>query len=262
MRTLLMLLLVLSLCGCAAEPAATTTVPATTVPPVTVPETTVPETTVPPTTEAPNEFSLDGYSEEEIWTYFEEVVLHMEYSDGDGDPFRVQKWRSPIRCRIFGDPTEEDLAVLEDFFAELNTVPGFPGIGFAAEDEFSNLTLSFLSPEEFTEQFSEVVHGEDAVGATEFWYYTDTNELYDARIGYRTDLDQSERNSILLEEVVNTLGISDTELREDSIVYQYSNDNHSLSDMDWVILKLLYHPDMGCGMDSEECHSVLTGFFN
>lgn len=256
MKKLIIFMLVLTLCGCAAAPALTATVPETTVPETTVPVTTVPETTVPPTTVPPTESILAGYDADEVWTYFEEVVLHVEYG-GDGGDYPVHKWLSPIRCSIFGDPTEEDLQVLEAFFAELNEVPGFPGIGFSAEDEVFNLSLSFLGPEEFTEQFSDVVQGEDAVGATEFWYYTDTCEIYDARIGYRTDLEQSERNSILLEEIVNTLGISDTELREDSIVYQYSNDNLSLSHMDWLLLELLYHPSIRPNMSAEESRTAI-----
>lgn len=202
-----------------------------------------------------------GCSLYQIREYFEEVVLDTEYSDGTGDTSLVQKWLSPIRYRIFGCPTEEDLAVLEGFFAHLNVVPGFPGIFPAEEDEVENLRLSFLEPDVFRDSFSYVVNGEDAFGATEFWYYTDTNELYSARIGYRTDLDQNTRNSVLIEEIVNTLGISDTLLREDSITYQYSNENMALSDVDWILLKLLYHPEIQCGMDASQCAAVIEQLY-
>ena len=65
----------------------------------------------------------------------------------------------------------------------------------------------------------------------------------------------------LLEEVVNMLGISDTVLREDSIVYQYSNDNMALSDVDWVTLKLLYSSDIKSGMDAESCKAVIQKLY-
>ena len=124
MRKLLILLLVLALCGCAA-PAAPTTVP--TVPVTTVPETTVPETTAP----LHSELYLEDFDVEEILTYFNEVVLQVEYTDGTGDPSRVQKWLQPITCSIQGEPTTEDRQVLEQFIAELNAIPGFPGIRLA-----------------------------------------------------------------------------------------------------------------------------------
>ena len=104
MKKFLILLLVLALCGCAApaapstEPATAptmpmTTVPETTIPETTIPETTVPETTVPVTTAPPHsEFYLEDFPVEEIITYFNEVVLQVEYTNGTGDPSRVQKW--------------------------------------------------------------------------------------------------------------------------------------------------------------------------
>lgn len=265
---LLALTLVASMVACGTDPAPGTTTtppPETTIPETTVPETTIPETTVPETTipeitaPALESLYLEGCSLEDLLTYWDEVILHIEYTHGTGDPSLVQKWLEPIRCRIFGEPTDEDLRVLEDLFAELNRIDGFPGISVVEEEE--NLTLSFLDADTFRSSFSDVVNGEDAWGATEFWYWTDTNELYSARIGYRTDIDQLSRSSILVEEIINTLGITDTELREDSIVYQYSNDNLTLSDEDWLILKLLYHPAIRPGMDAEECHRTLAEIY-
>ena len=69
------------------------------------------------------------------------------------------------------------------------------------------------------------------------------------------------RNSVLLEEIVNGLGITDTKLREDSIVYQEYSEIQELSDMDWLLLKLLYHPDIVCGMNKEECESVIRDIY-
>ena len=78
---------------------------------------------------------------------------------------------------------------------------------------------------------------------------------------YRTDIEQDKRNSIILEEIINVLGISDSELRTDSIVYQYSNENTSLSDIDLLILKLLYHPNIECGMNYSQCEQIIKGLY-
>ena len=280
MKKLIILILVLALCGCAAPEATVpnttipettvpvitvpeTTIPETSVPPTTVPETTVPETTVPPTTiPLHSEFFLEDHTLEDLLIWWDEVVLQSEYSDGTGDPSRVQKWLFPILYSIEGEPTEEDLAVLEGFIQELNQIDGFPGITMAEGMQQPNLTLHFVGPDAFYDNFSEVVGGEDAWGAVQYWYYTDTNEIHTARIGYRTDIPQLDRNSILLEEIINGLGISDTDLRPDSIVYQHSNANLSLSEVDWLILKLLYHPDIGCGMDRDSCHSIIENLYH
>ena len=162
---------------------------------------------------------------------------------------------------MYGKPTEEDRRVLNNFLSRLNQIPGFPGFYTAEAEGLETLRIHFLEPNLFRDSFSAVVNGEDAYGAMEFWYYTDTNEIYSARIGYRTDLDQMTRNSILLEEIVNVLGISDTLLREDSITYQYSNENLALSDVDWILLRLLYHPEMQCGLDAQNCADVIEELY-
>ena len=257
MKCLIVSLTALFLCGCTPQAPNPPVSPSleTTVPETTVPETTVPETTV----QLHSAFYLENCPLEDLLVYWDEVVHQMEYTDGDAS--LVQKWLAPIRCRVYGDPSGEDLTVLEDLFTQLNAVEGFPGIRFAAEDELENLTVNFLEPDQFRTEFSDAVNGEDAWGATQFWYYTASNELYDGRIGIRTDIPQSARSSIIVEEIINTLGISDTELRTDSIVYQYSDDNLTLSDVDWLILKLLYHPDIGCGMDRDACHGILETLY-
>lgn len=262
MKKLLVLLLILALFGCAAEPVVTTTAPETTVPETTVPETTAAQTTAAPTTLPPHsDLYLEGLDVEEVLRYFHEVVLQSEYSDDTGDPSVIQKWLQPIRYCIFGEPTDEDLVVLNNLFDQLNQIPGFPGIRAAGEEEYPNLTISFLDAESLLEIYADVVGDSDAWGACQFWYYTDTNEIYDGRVGYLTEIEQIYRNSILLEEIVNVLCITDTEERTDSIVYQYSNDNLCLSDVDWLILKLLYHPRIECGMDADQCEAVIRELY-
>lgn len=214
-----------------------------------------------PTSPLHSKLYMPEYSPQQIFEYFEEIVLHTEYATGTGNSSLVQKWNEPLRYRIYGNPTEDDLAVLMDLFAQLNEIAGFPGIYAANDEELENLTISFLEPESFISFFSEFVNGEDAYGATRFWYYTATNEIYTAKVGYRTDTDQTTRMSILIEEIINMLGLSDTVLREDSIVYQYSNSNTALSDVDWIILKMLYDPAIQCGMDADNCSAVIQELY-
>lgn len=256
----LVMALALNLCACAVTDIHENEKQPVTTEPATEPVTTtlsVEQTTAP----AHSPLYLPQYSQDQIWESFEEVVFHMEYSDGTGDTSLVQKWLSPMYYDISGDPTDEDLAVLTNLFEQLNGIDGFPGIYAADSLDSANLSISFLDEDAFFEDFSECVNGEDAYGATQFWYYTDTNEIHTANVGYRTDLDQDTRTSILLEEIVNMLGITDTVLREDSIVYQYSNDNMALSDVDWLILKLLYSTDIYCGMNAEGCRPIIEELY-
>ncbi len=208
-----------------------------------------------------SELFLSEYSTEQITEFFEEIVLNMEYSDGSGNTSLVQKWKTPINYQIYGNPTDKDLSVLSELFEQLNEILGFPGIHEATDSNLANLTISFLDYKDFENTFSSFLNGEDAFGAAQFWYYTDTNEIHTATVGYRTDIDQTTRNSVLIEEIINLLGLSDTVLREDSIVYQYSDSNTSLSDVDLVILKLMYNPAIQCGMNADTCNAVIKKLY-
>lgn len=264
-------LCLLAFCGCAGLPdapsVATTdaTAGGTTAPK----ETTLPTETAEQTEPAPTEPEIttplhadtyvEGVSLEQMTEYFEEVVLNIEYTQSQTGILR--KWTEPITYRIIGEATQEDVTVLTDLFAQLNEVPGFPGISLAEVGAFPSVTLNFLNREDLRRNFADVVNYEEVDGAVQFWFYNATNNIYNGRIGYCTEIDQSTRNSVLVEEVINLLGISDTTLREDSIVYQYGSEITQLSEVDWAILKLLYDPAMECGMDRETCAAVLETLY-
>ena len=100
----------------------------------------------------------------------------------------------------------------------------------------------------------------NADGAVTFWY--ENNEIYTAIICCRDDVGQYLRNSVILEEIYNSLGpVQDTVLREDSLIYQYYAEPQELTAVDELILKLLYHPDMRCGMNAAECEAVIRSLY-
>lgn len=206
-------------------------------------------------------FYLEEYSVEDVLKYFNEVVLNTEYSTGTGDSTLVQRWDVAIRYRILGDFTEEDVEILEQLFSELNKVEGFPGVCETTENEEPNLYIHFEGREAFNDRFMAFLNSEYADGAARYWYYTETNDIYEGTIGYWKNMDEEIRKSVLLEEVVNCLGIGDSLLREDSIVYQYSNDATTLTEMDWLIIRLLYNPRIRCGMDAVECERIIRELY-
>ena len=216
-------------------------------------ETTVPETTAP----AHSPLYIPYLDTEDVITYFNEVCLDAEFVNS-GDATLLQKWAEPICYQVNGTPTEEDLKVLDRFTAWLNTVEGFPGITENKSDEYVNLQIYFCPEAELIERMGENFAGLD--GAVTFWYTE--NEIYDAIICIRTDLDQETRNSVILEEIYNGLGpVQDTDLRQESIIYSGFSTPQALTKIDELILKLLYHPDIHCGMIAEECESVIRELY-
>lgn len=247
---LVLLLLLLSACGQSIE---AVTAPETAPPP----EITIAEATQLPTEPVHSLFYLPGVPVEDVIANFAEVCLDAEFINS-GDPCLLQKWQTSICYTLNGSYTETDLAVLAEFTAWLNTIQGFPGIREAREGDAANLRLHFCSQPEMISLMGESFYGLD--GAVTFWY--DDDAIYDAIICCRSDIDQHTRNSVILEELYNGLGpIQDTDLRTDSIIYGGFSEPQTLTEMDELILKLLYHPDMRCGMDATQCAEVIRTLY-
>lgn len=202
-------------------------------------------------------FYIPGTPVEDVILYFNEVCLDAEFVDS-GNPYVLQKWRIPICYRLYGTYTESDVAALTDFVDWLNSIEGFPGIRQARDGDIENLHIHFCDAANMIELMGDTFSGLD--GAVTFWY--DFNEIYDAVICCRTDIDQYTRNSVILEELYNGLGpIQDTSLRQDSIIYSGFSEPQKLSQMDELLLKLLYHPQLSCGMDAENCEAMIRQLY-
>ena len=190
---------------------------------------------------------------DEAWTSLDAEFIN------SGDPSRLQKWDVPINYTIQGEPTADDLKILNDFVLQLNYLEGFPGIWEAESPELANLRIHFCD-----EQTMHALMGDGFVGldgAVTFWY--DRDQIYDAIVCIRTDLDQHLRSSVILEELYNSLGpIQDTSLREDSIIYSGYSEPQALTPMDELLLKLLYHPTLRCGMTKEECDAAIRALYH
>ena len=133
-----------------------------------------------------------------------------------------------------------------------------PGIYETTDPLGANLSINFCTQKEMISRMGDWAYGLD--GAVTFWY--DNNHIYDATICVRTDLDQHLRNSVILEELYNGLGpIQDTFLRPDSIIYSEFSEPQELTRIDELILELLYHPEMECGMNAAQCEEVIRNLY-
>ena len=56
---------------------------------------------------------IEKYTYSQIFEYFEEIALNMEYHDGQGNVQLVQKWTAPIYYTIYGSYNDEDVNILK-----------------------------------------------------------------------------------------------------------------------------------------------------
>ena len=215
------------------------------------------EATIPDTKPLHSPLYIDGFSADDVITYFSEVCLDAEFVNS-GNAKVLQKWVQPIYYQVNGTPTKEDLETLNKFTSWLNTINGFPGISEADNDHKANLQIHFCTQSEMLTLMGD--HFTNMDGAVTFWYRN--SKIYDAIICYRTDIDQAVRNSVILEEIYNGLGpIQDTSLRQDSIIFSGYSAPQELTEIDELILKLLYNPQLRCGMDAQECAEIIRQLY-
>jgi len=204
-----------------------------------------------------SKFYIPGVSVEDVILYFNEVAFGAEVINS-GDPYRLQKWNDPIYYFIKGDYTEEDSATLLKFNNWLNNIEGFPGIYETKDVTKTNLNIYFCDQETMLAIMGNEFYGMD--GTVNFWYTNDIIET--AVICYRTDLEQYVRNSVIIEEIYNGLGlIQDTSLRKDSIIYSEFSTPQELTKIDELLLKLLYAKELKNGMNANECEEVIRQLY-
>ena len=204
-----------------------------------------------------SEWYIPDLAVEDVIIYFNEVCLDSEYSYS-GNSKLVQKWNCPIYYELLGTPTKEDVQVIEGFCQWLNNVPGFPGIYESSGPAFTNLEIYFCPQEEIPERMGDDFHFAD--GAVTYWY--EENQIYSGIICCRSDIGQYLRNSVILEEMYNGMGaVQDTVLRPDSLIYQYYAEPQAMSEVDELIMRLLYSPYIDCGMDAEQCEAVIRRLY-
>lgn len=222
-----------------------------------------PELTPPPvSTPAPppagehSELYIEGISVDDVITYFAEVCLDTEFGDKVGGSL-IRKWTEPIYYTVSGQPTARDMEVLTDFVGKINAIEGFPGM--YPVESFGHLEIYFYDQMNF-----ETLMGNDFVGSwggVTFWY-DGLHQIYSETISIRTDIPQDARDSIICEEIYNGLGpVQDTALRDDSLINQWSNSNYSMTEVDELILKLLYNPAITAGMDNAQCEAVIRQLY-
>ncbi len=201
-----------------------------------------------------------GYSAEEIISYFNETVMSSEYYDGD-EPECLRKWQAPISYFLEGNVTEEDLALIERLTGTLNEITGFPGIHAAAKEEDANLVIRILPTDEYTEYALERIGDENTDGYATGWY---SGYVYSqGEVGICDDIDRETKNSVILEEIIQCMGIfNDSYTYPDSLFYQGFNTPQWPTDMDWLMVQLLYCPELEPGMTDEEATAVLRGLLS
>lgn len=199
-------------------------------------------------------YYIEELTADEIVYYFNDVCFGNEYGD---EKNIITKWYDPITVYIEGTPTNKDFEILNEFISFLNNIDGFPTITIINDISATNLIINFCNLEEFNANSPEL----NADGFATYNYITETGIITDGSVYIRSDIDQTLRNSVILEELYQILGpTNDTLIREDSIIYQYG-DTLELSKIDKIIIAMLYNKNITYGMDTVKTEEVIRKIY-
>ena len=104
-----------------------------------------------------------------------------------------------------------------------------------------------------------VVENAGAYGFGMSYQYNGRHQIISGKIGIATDKNNRDsKRHLLREELTGLLGLTnDHELYADSILYQPWTTVGQLSDVDWLMLNMLYDPDLACGMSATQAYRIL-----
>ncbi|MBQ4088728.1 MAG: DUF2927 domain-containing protein [Clostridia bacterium] len=192
-----------------------------------------------------------------------ECAFSSEYEWGDGERSRLIRWEAPLNVYVGGEPGEDDMEFLTQFFTQLQLrVPMFPTIAFTEDESAANVRYYFVPLDDMGEYVSNYTEGN--WGYVSFWWNGDF-ELYDIEIAIATDVTaQPDRNHLMMEEFINGSGISnDHYAYSDSITYQPWTACQTPSELDFAMLNLIYSDFARAGMTEEEfcgaCYEYIEG---
>ena len=196
--------------------------------------------------------NTNNFTQEEI-NYFSEIALGAEF--GDEIPV-IKKWNKNIRIKIEGEPTSEDLEIINDIIVDLNEL--ISGIKIKFVEKKENLTITF-SPES---DFGSIDQNYIPTNYGFFWalWHDDNYVIYNASILVSSaDITQNERSHLIREELTQSLGLmNDSGKYIDSIFYQKWTDVTEFTEIDRAVIKLLYLKKIKPGMTKDQIIQILN----
>jgi len=182
--------------------------------------------------------------------------------DGAGNSNAVttlSRWEEPIRICITGSPSSDDRQQLNLFIMEIAThCPNVPNIYLVNSERDADIVI-YYGPLNTLAQHVDMYH-EGNWGAFSY-RYDSRHAIISGKIGIATDKNNTaSKRHLLREELIGVLGLTnDHYLYSDSILYQEWTTTGQLSDVDWLMLNMLYDHDLRCNMNADEAHRILLG---
>lgn len=176
----------------------------------------------------------------DILSYFNEVGFWWPgETSSDGI---ASKWAVPIRLQAVGIPSADEMALLNEYAARLNGIPGFPGIELVQSD--GNFVVAYQPVEAIKKMFPGLTEAE----ACRMSLTQKGGKITKCTIGVSTDFrDLEAARTQFLRLFIRALGFAYTSEAWPDSIMNYEADARDWSALDWKMAELLYRADVKPG---------------
>ena len=206
-------------------------------------------------------FSPDNAQDawEKAVSLFGGCAFNAPYEDEERN--QLIRWVDHIRIYLAGSPTKADIRQVDEFLMELGLrVPELPWISRVEREEEANLIIHYCKLSEMEALIPQYVDGNWGMYS---YSYHSNGEIFKATICIARDkANQSARNHLIREEIVGALGLTNGhEIYQDSILYRKWTTVQALSEVDWLMLNLLYSPHVFPGWNHDQTIEALRSYY-
>lgn len=184
--------------------------------------------------------------------YLKTCCFEAEY----GSSGNFTRWKKSIDVYVVGNPTYQDITVLDDFLMELALrVPNFPNIRRVENEKGAEIVIYYVALDQMGDYIDSYVEGNWGY----FSYHYNNYVRNKAQIAIATDVTtQYERNHLIKEELFGALGPSNDHYEySDSIIYQEWTTVQTPSEFDWILMNMMYSPLLSPGISYKSAYNKL-----
>ena len=190
--------------------------------------------------------------------YFKDIALGFEFGSASNV---TRKWSTEIKVFIGGEPSSELLTEFENIRTEINELATDGFKMMVVNDSLqSNYYIFFGTGTKYSEMFP---NESNLVNSNLGLFYVNWNSQNQFYSGHMyVDIIRAnsiEQKHILREEFTQSLGLAkDSPLYLESIFQSARTTTTEYATIDKDLVRLLYHPDMGIGLNETQVDKVLT----
>lgn len=170
----------------------------------------------------------------------------------------LHRWEETIKINVSGTPEKDDFDELNGFIMECAThCPNMPNIRIVKSRKQANVTVWYGPLDQLQYHIKGYITDNWA-----FSHYTyDNGHMTQGEIVIANDIaTQEEKNHMLRDMLLGVFGLTNhQDVYNDSIIFEEWNTTQKLSDLDWLMLNMLYDPDLECSMSADEAYIILDG---